>query len=435
MPEQRSRSAQLLEPPSRLETVFITALVLLGLFYLSYRYPFKISASTTSATYSDTPRWLQLGKYFLFAGILGVYAFFQSARGHVAPLDWRSARDLFFGAFLFVYPLIVAATAGNLAIAETGIFFGLIPVVLALRAGRVGIFRLRRIILAFVYLAIAIEVVQVVLFVAVGRLPALAYGESLSVRFGSIWDDPNGWAVFTPFLMGFIATRPGGRVGKILIIGLLIVMLLFSQSLTGIGAATLGVGLTLGLLIGAQLRWRWLWSLLALLVFYVALISFIQMVLIRNEFFALFWETKLGSIRLHLRDLRDVADALPGELLGVAPQGEYGEPGYVNLARNVGVPYTLVFFAFGSAAIVRLVGLIVRYRTAPGMELLYGALFFLVTYYVAMLNLPVDTVFPLNLFAVLCMVFSYEELISVAPTTYASPPAAAHRATLSFETG
>ena len=49
----------------RLATNAFAALLVIAFYYLGYRYPLRINSSTTSPTYSDTPGWLQVGKYLL----------------------------------------------------------------------------------------------------------------------------------------------------------------------------------------------------------------------------------------------------------------------------------------------------------------------------------------------------------------------------------
>src|SRR5450759_557644 len=65
-----------------LVTGMVSALFIIGFYYLSYRYPLKINNSQTSPTYSDTPTWLQAGKYLFIAVVLAVGVF-------AGAIQWR----------------------------------------------------------------------------------------------------------------------------------------------------------------------------------------------------------------------------------------------------------------------------------------------------------------------------------------------------------
>ena len=74
---------------------------------------------------------------------------------------------------------------------------------------------------------------EVLLFFAFGRLPALAYAAGFSVRFGAFLDDPNGFAPFCFLLLGWSLYRFNGWL-RSATVGGLVLLLLLTQSWTAI---------------------------------------------------------------------------------------------------------------------------------------------------------------------------------------------------------
>lgn len=397
-----------------LESTFFVLLFLLAFYYLSYRYPFQINASTTSPTYRDTPTSLQVGKYLVYGVLIGGFAALRLIGGGARRIEWRLAGTALLCLHLFVYALAAGVLARNSQLAETGIFFTLVPCYVLLRQGRVSLSRVASVVRWMVYIGIAVSALQVAAFLAFGRLPALAYAGSLTVRFGSVWDDPNGWAIFTSLLAGFVVADRTGKVQKAILLSLLGLSLLLTQSLTGI-AATLGsVGVVLLLLIAARARWRWIAQAGGAGAVYAVLGALVLLIVVPNPLFQAYWREKSGSVAVHVEHLQRIARAGVGEFSGFAPIGEYGEPGYLNLAVNMGVPYLLVFVYVGLVAMIRHARQIATAAIPSSRAVNYACLAFLASYYLAMVNLPVDTVFPLNLIMVLCILLSFSELTEVA---------------------
>lgn len=121
---------------------------------------------------------------------------------------------------------------------------------------------------------------------------------------------------------------------------------------------------------------------------------------------------KAGSIHGHLNILFYLEDIQFDQIMGLNPLTNYGESGYVNMFLNFGILFLSVYILIGLITIWRLLRLIRSYNEKPGVGLFYGAFFFSIAYYIGMFNLPIDTIFPLNLILVVCVMlplFNYKK--------------------------
>ena len=196
---------------------FLCLCLVLAFYYLSYRYPLQINNSSTSPTYVDTPFLLQIGKYISLL-CLCLWFILGECRLRILKRDI----PIFVATSFFVCssPLVAVIAAphvaeplflwewvgGDLLLVVPLLSMGYGTRVLPTGYGtRDHIDTIVRLIWVFLSLSMVWLVLQVVLFMTIGRLPALAYHNSLSVRFGSIWDDPNAFpmmlAVFVPLVL------------------------------------------------------------------------------------------------------------------------------------------------------------------------------------------------------------------------------------------
>lgn len=111
------------------------------------------------------------------------------------------------------------------------LFFALI---LVLAVNSVTISAIDKYFCALLACAFGSTLLQVFLFVAYGRLPALAYEGTYLVRFGGFLDDPNGFAAIWFLLMGWSYHRFAGW-NRFLILTGIVVCLLLTQSWTALG--------------------------------------------------------------------------------------------------------------------------------------------------------------------------------------------------------
>jgi hypothetical protein len=215
-------------------------LVTLGvcLLYESYRYPFQISSSATGS-YSDTPFSLQAGKYLLLAAI--VVALLVSRRSFVLPRP--DALLVVACAWIGTRSLVSVAASGeraSLDIVAPFVFGGLVAAMLPLgiRVGRLAYAAA----VATVAVHALANVVQIILWLTTGRLPALSWADGAIKRFGGLWDDPNSVAVFSALVVVYLVASRAYPLWLIALAGFNIVV---SVSYSGIAALVVGVWVVL----------------------------------------------------------------------------------------------------------------------------------------------------------------------------------------------
>lgn len=228
-------------------------LVLLFLYstqiYYGYRYALQYNSTETSPTYADTPMVFQAGKYVLFAlwlGLAGLTLLFQ--RRTASPRRTYAPFFLLVFAALFVH-------AGAMALGRyltlyevdrtyllTFCFLPYLPFFCLSNLARHPRAMLGRFLELSVLYHAAYSVLAIGLYLAVGRLPALAYAGGL-VRFGGGWDDPNGFGLFSGLIIllllanPFRAMRPWKRLAGLAI---MVPLHLLTFSASAIGGALIG---------------------------------------------------------------------------------------------------------------------------------------------------------------------------------------------------
>ena len=203
--------------------------LILCTLYQSYRYPLQINSSGTSPTYSDTPLLLQAGK-FLLAFPLMVMATYQCLQRSAPLRQWLIGLGVLC---LASYALFKTFGDSQGRYLESS-FWMLFALVLAWSADALRISALDRFFRYLLIFALGSTLVEVALFVTVGRLPALAFAGSFSVRFGGFLDDPNGFAALLFLLLGWSYVRYKGAA-RLLVLGSIVFALLLTQSWTAIG--------------------------------------------------------------------------------------------------------------------------------------------------------------------------------------------------------
>ncbi len=199
----------------------VLAASIVAVLYDAYRYPLRINDAATSPTYRNTPLAYQAGKYVIL-GALTVALLVVVVRNGRDLARLRSG-DLLLLA-LGSYALLRGGIATAQTHSETSLrtvlpFVCGVPFALAgaswvhARAGRSTSFVKAAVLFgaAVVVLHAGVNLVEMALWATTGRLPALGYSHGL-VRFGGIWDDPNGTAVFsalfiTAALAGALSVR------------------------------------------------------------------------------------------------------------------------------------------------------------------------------------------------------------------------------------
>lgn len=410
------------DPASRFATHVVAVMMVIAFYYLAYRYPFQIGDSGTSPTYKDTPAALQVGKYVLLIAVL-VAALLMGALLRRARK--RLSSDPFWGTtFALLFIGLFAGVKGLFSGSTEVVTFA---IVFLLGTGLTG-FALRwrldtgllgRLVSVYAVISVAVEAVQYLLFRTQGRLPALAYEGSISVRFGAVLDDPNGYAIIVALLLPVVASWRYHRRWRFLVVCLLLVTLLATQSFTGIVS-------TIAALVGGYMVLNWRSSNKALLVVFgggfLAVIAWTYTS--ASPVFQEILGTKLGSISAHSTSVTALSQLGPESFLGFGAMQPSIESSYVYLVANFGLVFTLIFVGLGVLAIGRLHRRISHSPEGEDVAIYKGYYYFLIAFLLACSNLHVVGVYPANLLFVLGVVTS---LFAPLTTTDLAPtPAQPH---------
>ena len=253
-----------------------------------------------------------------------------------------------------------------------------------------------RLIWVFLSLSMVWLVLQVVLFMTIGRLPALAYHDLLSVRFGSIWDDPNAFpmmlAVFVPlvlFRFRSIAALSLTVVGAVAVI-------VAAQSITC--AISVAICFIAALVLRLSDRTSTVGLVTkACVILVVSLLTIAVVDIGALTSIGVAWQQeKTPSITAHLSDFERLVAAHPLSFLGIAPTGVIGESGWLNLLTNQGMLLTALYGVFIISGI-RQAATVAINCSIQEKGLFYGAFCFQVAFAVSLFMLPNNLVFPLNM--------------------------------------
>lgn len=196
--------------------------------YQSYRYPLQINTVGFSPTYSETPLIWQAGKYVLALPLIAVSVvrwLSNSARLTRWPV---ALGTLYLSSYSFMKIL------GENDSQYVDVFFWMLfSLILVLAVDTVSIAAIDKYLWLLLAYAFASTLIEVFLFAAFGRLPAMAYPGTFLIRFGGFLDDPNGFAAILFLLMGWSHKRFQGRTRFLVLAGLFICLLL-TQSWTAI---------------------------------------------------------------------------------------------------------------------------------------------------------------------------------------------------------
>lgn len=380
---------------SRFLTLMILGFLLVAFYYLSYRYPLKFNASDTSPTYSDTPALLQLGKYVILGALTVLTLLHLGWRVRAHRVGAVAAQGI--GSVILLvaqFAMAKGALGQGLDVIGVGVTF-LIPVALLTLQPylRWEPERIGRAISFFAVAAIAFDAYQYMLYRTQGRLPALAYVDSASVRFGSFFDDPNGFACITTLLIPVIWFRWKRRpLIRAALLAAIVWCLTLTQSFTGT-ATVFGVTAVIVLLANSG---RPVKQMAYIITGGIVSIIVLQRVL-ESRWFQEILATKQGSIEAHSESLYQAQDIDLIHLSGLSPSGSQTEVGWILSLLNLGAPWTIGIIALGLISFRRLLML---YRTAPTdgtRGVFLGFASFQLMFLVASFNLPLIVVFPINL--------------------------------------
>ncbi len=249
----------------------------------------------------------------------------------------------------------------------------------------------------FAIIGIIAEAIQVILFLTQGRLPALAYKNSISVRFGSVLDDPNGFAILVALVLPVVAIAWKSHVHwRRIFIPALLVSLLLTQSFTGVTAVV--VALCVGYF---ALNWRR--PIVAAAFFIILPVAAIAIWKYVSDSAVVesVWLTKGASIDNHTSSLDALSAMGIGDFLGFGEPATIVESSYVSMISTVGLPFTVMYVSLGLFAIVRLHRSISMARSKQDVALQHGMYFYLIAYLIGSINMQFVQVFPVDLLYVI----------------------------------
>ena len=393
-----------------------------ALYYNSYRYILKINNARTSPTYSDTPSWLSGGKYiiilFIFCLILSLLAMRKKKNNYSNNPTVFNAKNkkhatyvMFFLAF-YAYAFVVTGITGDFYALESTFFFPIFIFILLGDFDRHAFFnKVFSFLKASVWIFFIVDIIQYLLFYFFNRLPALAYEGSVSVRFGSLQDDPNGYA----FLMSsfyFVGMYYRGFTRTMFYL-LFAINLLLTISFTGMAAVLLSIAIVT--LLSAKLTFNKLivyWSSLVVAVAGVIVIS--QLPLVQKII-----STKQGSIDQHANLFSALTGIGVSDVFGFNPVGWLAESAYVNILLNFGVIVTCVVYFIIASILYSFVRYLTkvkpdynRLKKEPVYILGLCAFSFSFSIFIGGVNLPLEVVFPVNalfpfFLSLLCIIPGY----------------------------
>lgn len=388
-----------------LATRVMVALLLISFYYLSYRYPFQINSSTSSPTYADTPTWLQLGKYALIAAVLALAAIVNAVRGarretiSEAPFVLTRLSFALLAGYTITKGIVLGST--DMLVLGSGLAAGFILSGLSLK-WRIDAGRLTRVVAVFALLAIIMEAIQVFLFLSQGRLPALAYKNSISVRFGSLLDDPNGFALLVALALPVVFVAWKSRpVWRIVLCLALLVSLVLTQSFTGIAAVVLA------LLAGSfALNWRRPLVMAGFLILVPPVVLGVWDYVTGSAVVQSVWLTKTGSVNDHASSLDALGAMGVADVLGFGIPTAAIESSYVSMISSVGLPFTVMYIILGLFGVTRLHKTIKSTQKGREIALHYGAYFYLIAYLIGSINMQFSQVFPVDLLYIVAICIS-----------------------------
>jgi hypothetical protein len=366
--------------------------------YLSYRYPLQINSSGTSPTYSDTPVMLQMGKFVLALPLFAIAAV-RGLGKTLTPRQWLVTLGILF---LSGYSLLKVFGDNDVKYLELS-FWMLFPLALVLGADAIRISSIDRYLRFLLIYALVSTAIQVALFIAFGRLPALAYEGTILIRFGGFLDDPNGFGAILFLLLGWSYGRFKGWT-RFFILGSLVVSLLLTQSWTAIGF--LAAVFLFWVLIVVRRR-PWLGVPIICACALLALLAIRETSPSLQTVFENMLHAKQESIEGHSFSWDPwVSRLAKWTLVGDSTYNTY-ESWWASAPVNFGVPWLVVFLIL-IAELIRSLRSGYLGSGSSTRPVYLGFLLFGCYFVLGSLNLPFPTIFPINcLFFLFCFLETF----------------------------
>jgi hypothetical protein len=385
----------------------VRVMMIIILYFLSYRYPFMINSASTSQLYADTPAWLQMTKYILLLPLISVALIATRIRSaDIGVIEIAAA-------ILMAYSLLVAALIfpqdGEIGRRLFNFSFSFLFIIYFSKPNVTGQnfdFFIKQMKLFF-YISIPVYLFQIGNFLIVNRLPALGYYGTFP-RFGGIWDDPNGVGGIFVFMAAYCLGKTGINTRNVGIMAICALAILLTQSLTTFGGVLVVFVVAVLLFhdrIPLQTRILNL-GLLALATIIVALVASFVLLRYYNLSIADVLESMNDLIETKSRSAAVRADSYSfvnrisvGTVFGLNPVLGAGENGYLNLLANIGLPYLLGYLALQLATLYQLWRwALVASRDAVRPAVI-GMFCYMLWFVLGQVNIPLGEVYPVNIVA------------------------------------
>ena len=368
-------------------SVAVLLILALYFFYYVYRYILRYNSTETSPTYSDTPFFFQVFKYVILV-ILTAGLLVSLVNSKV----YRKTGTVFLLCFMVLqsaYSLLVTRNEDDAVF----IICSCPAILILATSDEIDIKLIDRMCEFALNVAVIYEFIQIALYLFFGRLTALAYdtGVITDVRFGSMWDDPNGFAILLIFFIpySFYKYRSFKRIIYVLILSL---FMLLTWSLTGIFAFFAVVALLyLRRLFAHKNKAKVIVKLciitisilaVALLIFFIAKDKVVNFIL-----------SKMGSISIHLESF-DLSRISGWTFLGILPDARFVESGIISLILHGGILLLLLFYYFGYKGLYSGQYLISKLDEKDYRYPIYfGMRCYILGFLIANINLPVVYIF------------------------------------------
>lgn len=373
----------------RQPSYIIGGLLILYLFYYSYRYILQYNSTVTSPTYEDTPLFFQAAK-FAFLFVLVVFLFYSLRNSKIYKKDIVPFVLIVLLMCQSLYSFFVTQNIGDL----TFILLLSPGLLIILTNERPNIDILDNICLVFLNFSLIYEIIQITLYLATDRLPALAYdtGVFTDVRFGGPWDDPNGFSVLLLFLIpyAFLKFR---SVKRFFYVAVLVLCLAITWSLTGIATfcILLAIFFLKFLIKNKKNALRVIiWISFAVFMF---LICGIFLYFFAFDKIVDFFNGKIGSIMGHL-DSFDLSKVSALTFVGLVPENRDMESGLMLLIMHGGIFHLIFFYALGVMTVSRCKK-ILKFceKTDRNRPMFVGMYSYTIGFLIANINLPMSYMF------------------------------------------
>jgi hypothetical protein len=356
--------------------------------YESYRYPLKLSFSGTSPTYADTPLAIQIPKFIITLIVCMVVIPYIAARS-LPYRKWSLAVLAVCMSCYLIFKAVVSVSGDRTSYLNAA-FWPLAALVIVLATSKITVAALDRYFRFVLIYALASNIIEIFLFATTGRLPALAYSDSFSVRFGGFLDDPNAFSALLYMLMGWAYYRYSG-IRRFLIETALVLCILLTQSLTAIGF----LGMIILLFSGYYIFYRPKPVLIiGIGVFAGTILRFVWYPLVGVISAVL--ETKNGSVDAHLAQTSGSQEGMGLWWLLGAPSFQNYESWWTGAAVNFGFPWYLLCMCIVAVLVLSVFRAFRRARHNHQKAVMSGLLLFSCYFAIGNLNLPFFGIFPVN---------------------------------------